>query len=93
MSGYAFWLQLTPVDVDRHLVTWYLLTHPDRLEHFTPEAIAHHMATIGAVHAEDMATCARVQAGLASGLIDRFRLAPLEEPIADFQRWVTRQRS
>jgi phenylpropionate dioxygenase-like ring-hydroxylating dioxygenase large terminal subunit len=93
MAGYAFWLQLTPVDVDRHRVTWYLLAHPDQLEHFTPEAIDHHMATIDAVHVEDMATCARVQAGIASGLIDRFRLAPLEAPIADFQRWVAGQRA
>lgn len=93
MSSYGFWLQLTPIDVDRHRVTWHLLAHPGHLEHFTEEAIAHHMATIDAVHAEDMTTCARVQAGLASGLIERFRLAPLEAPIADFQRWLAAQRT
>ena len=36
----------------------------------------------------DDAACARVQAGLESGLIHRLRLTPLEAPIADFQRWV-----
>ena len=49
------------------------------------------MEMLGGVHAEDMAACARVQTGLASGLIDEFRLAPLESTIADFQRWVVAQ--
>jgi hypothetical protein len=43
---------------------------------------------LGAVHTEDMAACARVQAGLASGLVDRLRLTRLETPIVDFQGWI-----
>ena len=39
--------------------------------------------------AEDIAAWARVQAGVASGLLDRLRLTSLEYPIADFQRWIT----
>src|SRR4029079_13859957 len=30
----------------------------------------------------------RVQAGLASGLLERLHLTPLEPGVADFQRWV-----
>jgi hypothetical protein len=36
-----------------------------------------------------MAACARVQAGLRSGLLDHLLLTPLEAPIADFQRWIS----
>jgi hypothetical protein len=46
------------------------------------------MAEITAVHVEDMKSCRDVQAGLASGRIEAFRLTPLEAPVADFQRWV-----
>jgi hypothetical protein len=49
------------------------------------------MEMLGGVHAEDMAACARVQTGLASGLLDELRLAPLESTIAEFQRWVVTQ--
>lgn len=88
IARYAFWLHVVPQDATRHHVTWHLLAHPDRLDDFTPDVVAGVMEMLGAVHAEDMAACARVQAGLASGLLDRFRLTPLEVPIADFQRWV-----
>jgi phenylpropionate dioxygenase-like ring-hydroxylating dioxygenase large terminal subunit len=89
MSRYAFWLHVVPIDVTRHVVTWYLLAHPDQLVGFTPDAVTDSMETLADVHREDMATCARVQVGLASGLIDRLRLTPLEAPIADFQRWIS----
>ena len=49
------------------------------------------MDMFAVVHEEDMAACARVQTGLASGLLAGFRLAPLESTIADFQRWVVSQ--
>lgn len=78
-----------PVDATHHHVTWNLLAHRDQLDEFTPAVVAGVMDMLSAVHAEDMAACARVQAGLASGLLDRFRLTPLEAPIADFQRWVS----
>ena len=89
MSRYAFWLHVVPVDVTRHVVTWYLLAHPDQVAGFAPGQAADSMETLADVHREDMATCTRVQVGLSSGLVDRLRLTPLEEPIADFQRWIS----
>jgi phenylpropionate dioxygenase-like ring-hydroxylating dioxygenase large terminal subunit len=56
---------------------------------FTPEAVTDYMEMLADIHGEDMVACARVQTGLASGLIDRLRSTPLEAPIADFQRWIT----
>jgi len=88
ISRYAFWLRLIPTDATHHRVTWHLLTHPERLTQFTDDVIAHDMEIIAAVHAEDMASCARVQAGLSSGRLQKFRLTALEAPIADFQRWI-----
>jgi phenylpropionate dioxygenase-like ring-hydroxylating dioxygenase large terminal subunit len=88
VSRYAFWLHVVPIEPGRHTVTWYLLAHPDRLERFTPDVVEEHMEMFATVHREDMEACQRVQAGLASGLLDRFRITPLEAPIADFQRWV-----
>lgn len=89
VARYGFWLQVVPIDVQRHDVIWHLVAHPTQLDRFDPDAVAALMEMLGAVHAEDMAACARVQAGLSSGLLNRLRLAPLEAPIADFQRWVT----
>jgi hypothetical protein len=87
-ARHAFWLQLVPIDVTHHLVTWYLLAHRDHLAHFTPQAIIDDMDQLAFVHQEDMTTCRAVQEGLASGFIDRYTLTPLEATIADFQRWV-----
>jgi hypothetical protein len=89
VSRYAFWLHVVPIDAARHHVTWNLLAHPDQLDEFTPDRVADLMAMLVAVHAEDMAACARVQAGLRSGLLEHLRLTPLEAPIADFQRWIS----
>lgn len=89
VARYAFWLQVVPIDVSRHDVIWHLVAHPDQLDRFDPDRVADLMAMLADVHAEDMAVCARVQAGLASGLADTARLVALEAPIAAFQRWVT----
>jgi len=91
VSRYGFWLQLLPIDVDRHDVIWHLVVHPSQRDRFDADEVSRLMEMLGGVHAEDMASCARVQTGLASGLIDEFRLAPLESTIADFQRWVVAQ--
>jgi phenylpropionate dioxygenase-like ring-hydroxylating dioxygenase large terminal subunit len=91
VSRYGFWLQVLPIDVDRHDVIWHLVVHPSQRDRFDADEVSRLMEMLGGVHAEDMAACARVQTGLASGLIDRFRLAPLESTIADFQRWVVAQ--
>ncbi len=88
VSRYAFWLHVVPIDATRHHVTWNVLAHPDQLDTFPPERVTDLMAMLVAVHAEDMASCARVQAGLNSGLIDHFRLTALEAPIADLHRWI-----
>ncbi len=89
VARYGFWLQLVPIDVIRHDVIWHLVVHPTQLDRFDPDHVTELMAMLGAVHAEDMAACARVQTGLASGLVDRLRLTPLEAPIVDFQRWIS----
>jgi hypothetical protein len=88
-SRYGFWLQVLPIDVARHHVIWHLVAHPSQLDRFGSERTCELMDMLGGVHEEDMAACARVQAGLASGLLERFRLAPLESTLADFQRWVS----
>ena len=88
VAQYAFWLHVVPVDAVRHEVTWHLLVHPDQRDAFDDARAAALMEMFAAVHAEDMAACAAVQAGLSSGLLERFRLVPLERTVADFQRWV-----
>jgi phenylpropionate dioxygenase-like ring-hydroxylating dioxygenase large terminal subunit len=91
VSRYGFWLQLVPIEVDRHDVIWHLVVHPSQRESFDADEVNRLMEMLAGVHAEDMAACARVQTGLASGLLDVLRLAPLESTIADFQRWVAAQ--
>jgi phenylpropionate dioxygenase-like ring-hydroxylating dioxygenase large terminal subunit len=88
VARYAFWLHVLPATVDRHTVTWHLLAHPERSDLFTPDRVEEVMAMLAAVHEEDMATCANVQVGMSSGLIDHVRLTDLEAPIADLHRWV-----
>ena len=88
ISRYAFWLHIVPFDASRHEVTWNILMHPDQIGADIEERVAHELEVLQIVHAEDMAACRRVQAGLASGALDQIRLAPLEATIADFQRWV-----
>jgi phenylpropionate dioxygenase-like ring-hydroxylating dioxygenase large terminal subunit len=87
-ARHAFWLQVLPIDAKRHTVTWHLLAHPDQVAGLTPDFVEQEMQLLVDVHREDMVACRRVQEGLESGLIDRFRLTPLESTIADFQRWV-----
>jgi len=91
VARYGFWLQVVPIDVACHDVIWHLVVHPSQLERFDSQRVTDLMEMLGDVHAEDMAACARVQTGLASGLFDRPRLTPLEAPVADFQRWVAAQ--
>jgi phenylpropionate dioxygenase-like ring-hydroxylating dioxygenase large terminal subunit len=88
-SWSAFWLHVAPIDVDHHDVTWYLLAHPDLLALFDAERVEREMDMLGAVHAEDMDACRRVQMGLKSGQIAQFRLTRLEATIASFHRWLS----
>jgi phenylpropionate dioxygenase-like ring-hydroxylating dioxygenase large terminal subunit len=87
-SRYAFWLHVVPGDVMRHEVTWHLLCHPSRLEHFTPELVQRELDTLATVHEEDMEACRSVQRGIGSGMIDEFRLTRLEAPITEFHQWL-----
>lgn len=84
----AFWLQIEPITATRHSVRMHLLVHRDHVDRMGTDEIAAQMGMLRAVHEEDMVTCSAVQAGLDSGLLERFRLAPLEAPIAEFQHWV-----
>jgi phenylpropionate dioxygenase-like ring-hydroxylating dioxygenase large terminal subunit len=88
-AKYGFWLQVVPIDVARHDVIWHLVVHPSHRERFGDGRIGELMDMLVGVHKEDMAACARVQAGLASGLLDHLRLVPLESTIAEFQHWVS----
>jgi|GEM_PF-4071540 len=88
VARYAFWLHVTPAEVDRHRVTWHLLVHPAHRSQFPPARVSRELEALRAVHAEDMDACARVQRGLASGMIDRIRLTPLESTITRFHEWL-----
>lgn len=91
VSRYGFWLQLLPIDVDRHDVIWHLVVHPSQLSRFDSGEVARLMEMLTGVHAEDMVACARVQKGLASTLLHEIRLAPLESTVAAFQQWLVAQ--
>ena len=88
VARYGFWLQLLPIGTDHHDVIWHLVVHPSQRDRFDTDEVNRLMEMLGGVHAEDMAACARVQKGLASGLLDELWLSPLESTVADFQRWV-----
>jgi phenylpropionate dioxygenase-like ring-hydroxylating dioxygenase large terminal subunit len=85
----AFWVHLVPEDTVHHRITWYLLAPRSQRSRYSTDDIERHLDEFAVVHHEDMESCARVQAGLSSGHLDRFRLHPLEAPVADFQRWVS----
>jgi phenylpropionate dioxygenase-like ring-hydroxylating dioxygenase large terminal subunit len=91
VAGYGFWLQVVPIDVDRHDVYWHVVVHPSQRQRFDDAELARMMDMFAAVHTEDMTACRRVQQGMESGLLDELRLTPLEATIADFQRWVVAQ--
>jgi len=60
-SGHAFWLQIEPLDVTHHRVTWHLLAHPDRmLDAAATDAL---MEEITMVHVEDMGRAATCRPG------------------------------
>ena len=88
VARYGFWLQVLPIGVARHDVIWNVVAHRSQLDRFDHDRVTELIEMLGAVHSEDMAACARVQAGLASGLVDRLRLTPLERPIVDFHQWI-----
>jgi phenylpropionate dioxygenase-like ring-hydroxylating dioxygenase large terminal subunit len=87
-ARYAFWLQIVPVDVVHHQVTWHVLVHPSARDRCDDDWAEGELDMLATVHAEDMHACRSVQRGLASGLIDEFMLTRLEAPIASFHRWL-----
>ena len=87
-ARYAFWLQIVPIDVVRHDVTWHVLAHASHVDSFPPDRVERELEMLSNVHHEDMAACRSVQRGIESGTIDEFRLTRLEAPIASFHRWL-----
>jgi phenylpropionate dioxygenase-like ring-hydroxylating dioxygenase large terminal subunit len=89
-ANVSFWLELTPHSVDRHHVTWHLLTSPANAEAWAGTETAEKVLdALEEVHREDMAQCAKVDEGLRSGALEVGRLVELETPIAGFHRWLT----
>ena len=67
IARYAFWLQVVPIDVTRHHVTWHVLAHPTAA--LDAAAFEELMEMFAEVHLEDMATCPR--AGRPRERLDR----------------------
>ena len=86
-APYSFWLEVTAHTVDRHDVTWHLLTHPDRAAEWDEGYAELIMAGLDEVHREDMEQCAKVDTGLRSATLDAGRLVELETPIVAFHEW------
>ena len=91
-APFSFWLEVTPHTVDRHHVTWHLLTHPDRAAEWDDGMADVIMDGLDEVHREDMVQCAKVDEGLRSGTLATGRLLELETSIAHFHRWLSDQR-
>jgi hypothetical protein len=88
-ANLSFWLELTPHTVDRHHVTWHLLTSPANAEAWEADDNAETLLDLlEEVHREDMAQCAKVDAGLRSGALEVGRLVELETPIVHFHEWL-----
>jgi phenylpropionate dioxygenase-like ring-hydroxylating dioxygenase large terminal subunit len=85
----AFWLNVTPQTVDRHVVTWHVLVRPERAKESGVEEYARaSLDAIDVLQHEDGLACRGVQAGLRSRLAGTGRFAGLEKPIWQFQRWL-----
>jgi hypothetical protein len=91
-APFSFWLEVTPHTVDRHHVTWHLLTHPDRAAEWEDGMAEVIMDGLDEVHREDMVQCAKVDEGLRSGTLATGRLVELETSIAHFHRWLSDRR-
>jgi phenylpropionate dioxygenase-like ring-hydroxylating dioxygenase large terminal subunit len=82
----AFWLHVAPLAVDRSRVTWNVLVRPERSDDV--EFIRASLSAIDTLQDEDALACRGVQAGLRSATAAPGRLARLEKPIWQFQRWL-----
>ena len=86
-SGHAFWLQIEPIDVTHHRVTWHLLAHPDRMleaaEIDTLLADDHRGPRRG--HEVVPRRPGRAGVGPDRGVPAHARS---RRPVADFQRWI-----
>ncbi len=82
----GFWLSISPVAVDRSLVSWHVLVRPDR-----PDIAEFAEASIEAIdllQREDSFACEGVQSGLRSMFAKPGRFGPLEKPLWQFHRWI-----
>lgn len=88
----AFWVQVTPQSVDRHVVTWYVLVRPEQASQ--PGIEEYGRASLDAIDVlqhEDGLACEGVQAGLRSKFAQTGQFARLEKPVWQFQRWLLSQ--
>jgi len=85
-SGGAAWYRLSPLGPERLELEIIGLYPPEIAA--DAARMARSKAEIIAIHQEDMAVCARVQAGLRSPDAVLGPLSPLEAGIARFRRWV-----
>ncbi len=88
----AFWLQVTPHELDWHTVTWHVLVRPqqaaqDDIAQFAKQSLS----AIDVLQQEDARACQGVQAGLRSAAAAPGRFAALELPLWQFQGWLLRR--
>ncbi len=88
----AFWLQVTPLSLDYHTVTWHVLVRPEQAAESDAAKFAEmSLSAIDVLQQEDARACRGVQAGLRSATAASGRFAPLELPLWQFQGWLLRR--
>ncbi len=88
----AFWLQITPLSLDHHTVTWHVLVRPEQAaESDAAEFAEMSLSAVDVLQQEDARACRGVQAGLRSAMAASGRFAPLELPLWQFQGWLLRR--
>lgn len=83
------WYELEGIRHASFRLRIHLLTSPGFAA--SPEMVAHLRASVQAVHAEDIAACEGVQAGIASPLYEPGPLSHLEAPLWRFHRHLARR--
>lgn len=85
----AFWLQILPRTVDRHRLVWHIMLPAERAAASDVSAfVDSSLQAIDQIQQEDAAACLGVQRGLAGTAAAPGRLAPLELPLWQMQRWL-----
>ncbi|MFI9643402.1 aromatic ring-hydroxylating dioxygenase subunit alpha [Micromonospora sp. NPDC051925] len=85
----TFWLQILPISVDRHRLTWHVMVPADQLTSPGLQAfVESSLVAIEQIQEEDGAACRGVQRGLRAPATATGRLAPLELPLWQMQTWL-----